>query len=267
MLDRAAQVFADVAGAVIAHDPLHLDAVLGEALECVLEESYGVAAGLCGAQLRDGVARVVVDCQMQVTPAGLAIAPARVLAESSLTDLPEATQLLDIQMNELAGSGVLVPVGQRPRCRRSTRDAMTAQHPPDRRSRPAQHASQTLRAPAGRSSQLHDLLLSRVTEAGWMGSGDRRAVTQRLPASLAIARQSAVGRGATHAAHDRRLRRRKTIQHQAHQPATRLPRVTHPTRRITLNHPGLRRVVDSQQAQDSREARTSTVSKARRSYS
>ncbi len=59
-----------------------------------------------------------------------------------------------------------------------------------------------------------------------------------------------------------------TRQHPPHHAAARLPRVPHPTRRASLTHPGLRRVEVSQQAQDSREARTasSRCSKVHRSY-
>ena len=243
--DGTSEVFADVAGAVVAHDPLHLDAALGEALERVLEKSHGVAARLRGPQLRDRVARVIVDCQVQVAPASLTVASADALAESSLADLPETTELLDVEVHELTGSGVLIPIRRRPWGRLPTRDAMPAQHAPDRRRRPAQHPGQALWAPAGRAPQLDDLLLGLTAKTGRVRSRDRRAVTQRLPASHAIARQSTVSRSTTRATHNRSLRRRDAVQHQPHQPAARLPRMTHPTRRSTLNHPGLRRVVDS----------------------
>ena len=59
--NAAAELASAIAGAVVTHDPLHVDAALGEALERVLEKRDSVSTGLCGAQLRNGVAGVIVD--------------------------------------------------------------------------------------------------------------------------------------------------------------------------------------------------------------
>ena len=137
LVDGAAEVFADVAGAVVAHDPLHLDAALGEALERVLEKGHGVSCwSASGAVARPHSASdrrqpgadsssPLVDCD------------AHALAERPFADLPETPELLDIEMHELTRSGVLVAIGRRARaaarrempCRRSTRQIVAAGQP------------------------------------------------------------------------------------------------------------------------------------------
>jgi hypothetical protein len=45
---------------------------------------------------------VVVDCEVQVLPAGMAAAIADLAAEHALPERPEATELLDVDVHQLA---------------------------------------------------------------------------------------------------------------------------------------------------------------------
>ncbi len=124
---------------------------------------------------------------------------------------------------------------------------------PARSSRPAGRAPPPARrAPAG-ARRSSTICRSASREPMRVRSGDRRrgpATPPSRPRDSAPAARYAVARLAPHS--HRRLRRRDAVQDQPHQPTARLPRVPHPTRRATLNHPGLRRVVALQQPQDSR---------------
>src|SRR4249919_2116757 len=57
--------------------------------------------------------------------------------EDAFADVPEAAQLFDIQVHQLAGRGVLIPIRRRPGHSLCTRQAMPPKYPPDRRRRPA----------------------------------------------------------------------------------------------------------------------------------
>jgi hypothetical protein len=56
---------------------------------------------------------VVVDGDVGIAPAG-AVTVVLAVVEDPLSDPPEATQLLDVEVHELADRGVLIPVGCRP---------------------------------------------------------------------------------------------------------------------------------------------------------
>jgi hypothetical protein len=52
---------------------------------------------------------VVIDSDVRICPAG-AVAAVDAIFENSLSDLPEAPQLLDIQMNKVTDSAILIAI-------------------------------------------------------------------------------------------------------------------------------------------------------------
>ena len=126
-----------VASAVVGEDPLDWRALLGVGADHGLGEGGAGSALLACVQLDLRQSRVVVDGDVGVLPAGALVAMHAVL-QDALSDLPEATEFLDVQMNELADSAILIPIRGRPWLALSTRAAVPLEHPVDRRRRPAQ---------------------------------------------------------------------------------------------------------------------------------
>jgi hypothetical protein len=88
-------------------------------------------AALVLQQLGVGEAGVVVDRDVQVAPAGAAIAIDAVLADP-LSDLPETPEFLDIDVHKLAWALALVALPDDPVGARQARAARTTQHLSDR---------------------------------------------------------------------------------------------------------------------------------------
>jgi len=70
-------------------------------------------SALAWAQLDLGESRVIVDRDVDVLPTGTLVAMHAIL-QDALADLPEAAQLLDVQVHQLTDRRVLVAVGRRP---------------------------------------------------------------------------------------------------------------------------------------------------------
>jgi hypothetical protein len=73
-----------------------------------------VAGLLAWSELDLGQSGVVVDGDVRVRPASVTTA-LQTIIQDALADLPEATQLLDIEVHQLADGCVLLPVRRWPR--------------------------------------------------------------------------------------------------------------------------------------------------------
>ena len=111
--EQVAEGVAAIAGAVVGEDALDRCALLGVGGDHVLGEAAQSLASLGLAQLDHGVAGVVVDGDVGVAPAG-AVGCGCAVVEDAFADLPEAAQLLDVQVHQLTDRGVLIPIGRRP---------------------------------------------------------------------------------------------------------------------------------------------------------
>lgn len=98
-----------VAGAVVSHDAGYRDAEAGVVGDRRLEEGDGAFFFLIGQYLREGDAGGVVDADMDEFPTAAARAGiAGGLAGNAMTDALETTELLDVDMDHLAGMLALV---------------------------------------------------------------------------------------------------------------------------------------------------------------
>ena len=100
--------------AVVRHDLVPCEALGPEPGQGALEEGQGIGLAVTGPDLGVGQPRVVVDSHMDGRPAG-ARAALNAVAVDALAHLPEAPQLLGVQVQQLAGLGALVAHDGRPR--------------------------------------------------------------------------------------------------------------------------------------------------------
>src|SRR5207247_4321771 len=165
---------------------------------CPPEEVDAGVGVLAGQQIGVDEPRVVGDRNVQVLPAKAAVAvrATGLLTEHALTRLPEAAELLGVDVQELAGPFALIAT-------RATgcacgpgkpRAAMPAQHLPDCRWRvrhqPRQPHRPIRRAPAGSK----DRLLSLGTSSARRPMRGRAAITQRRPPALPVTPPEPVAR-------------------------------------------------------------------------
>ena len=259
----------DVAVAVVGEHSLWLDAALRQPAEMLIECSDARLRAFAGQQHGVRETAVVIDHDVQVLPTGVPVAIADVGAERAFARLPETPEAFDVEMDQASGLGVLVATDISTGLRRTTRDTGAFEHARQivDGGRPSTAASRAGPQPVRARSSRICRSASADNRHGQV-LRDRRTIAQTVPPSDSIATQQPIRRRATSTAQTRRIRRRHPIEHQPHQPTARFPRVAHPPWRSTLRHPGLREIEESQQPQDSREARTpSTVSQAHRSYS
>ena len=102
-----AKVAGAVAGAVVGEQAANGDAVLGIEGDGGVQESDGGLALLVGQHAGEGEAGVIVDGDVQSLPAGeLRAAAATAIATNG--DLLIAGHALDVEMQQIAGSGMLV---------------------------------------------------------------------------------------------------------------------------------------------------------------
>src|SRR5215207_3730663 len=119
-----------IAVAVVGEDALDDDTSLCVPTDGPAQEGDAVGRALAREQLRVGEARVVVDCQVQVLPAGVTTAVADVGAEDTLADRPEAAQALDVDVHELARPLPLVADDRATTGSPQAGDAVAAKHLP-----------------------------------------------------------------------------------------------------------------------------------------
>ena len=96
-----------IAGTVIGEHAGDGDAEAGVVIDGSLQESRRRRRFLVRQDLREGDAGVVVDGDMHVLPAGAMDAAAAVAGDAA-TDSPETSDLLDVEVEEIAGSGMFI---------------------------------------------------------------------------------------------------------------------------------------------------------------
>ena len=107
LLAEAAKVAEAIAGAVVGEHMGDGDAETGVIIDGSLQESGGRRGFLIGQDLGEGDAGVVVDGDVHILPAGAMNATAAVAGDAA-TDGLEATDLLDIEVEQIAGGGMFV---------------------------------------------------------------------------------------------------------------------------------------------------------------
>src|SRR5215208_4318970 len=100
--------FRSVAGAVVGHDTRYRNAEAGVIGDRRLEEGDGALLFLVGQDLREGDAGSVVDADMNELPASAAGLTLLRITGDAMADLAEAAELLDVDVDHLAGVLALV---------------------------------------------------------------------------------------------------------------------------------------------------------------
>jgi hypothetical protein len=107
--EERGEVGGAVAAAVVGEDALDGGAVVGVGGDHPSGKRDAVVRSLVGVQLDLGDPGVIVDGDVGVLPAD-PVAALRSVAQDALSDLPEAAELLDVQVHQLADRGVLIPI-------------------------------------------------------------------------------------------------------------------------------------------------------------
>jgi hypothetical protein len=188
--------------AVVGQDPAHADAVGAEPPQRAPQKVAGGGLPFVGEQLHIRDARVIVDGDVQVLPAGAAD-PMEALAGHAVPQAPNAAQLLGIEVEQVADRRVLVALRDRRGCEApAPRQPTAPQHPRHRgrthRERGADLPAGPLLAPQHLGGELHPR--GREPRAG---VGPARAVHQARPAVGLIARAPLPGGVGRHGEHAR----------------------------------------------------------------
>ncbi|EGD06743.1 hypothetical protein XVE_5076 [Xanthomonas vesicatoria ATCC 35937] len=112
--DQASEATRSVAGAVVGQDALKLHAQAPVVAHCPQQRPARTATALVRLDGAERHAGVVIDGQMDVFPAD-AIGVDLAIAGDPMSRLSETRELLDVQMQQLAGQGVFVAVLRRSR--------------------------------------------------------------------------------------------------------------------------------------------------------
>src|SRR5580700_12210383 len=105
-----------IAAAVIGEQSADDDAVASEEVNRIPEEGDGGVGFLIGEDAGEGQARVVVDRDVQGLPTGMfLLTTAAAIAAPRDLLLLEAGHALDVEMEEIAGKGMLITHRRRPR--------------------------------------------------------------------------------------------------------------------------------------------------------
>ena len=96
-----------IARAVVGQQTTNVDAEGAVVSDRSMEESHGGVAAFIGQDLREGEAGVVVDGDVNELPAGAATALGLV-GGNAMTGAEEAAELLDVEMQQIAGAGMFV---------------------------------------------------------------------------------------------------------------------------------------------------------------
>jgi len=115
LLTGVAKRVGPVAASIVGHDALDLDTQLGIPGHRRLQMGDGAVSPLVRMDLGEGKARGIVDADMNMLPSGssglgaASVGLAGSIACDAVSDLLEAAQLFDIEMDQLSGMGALVP--------------------------------------------------------------------------------------------------------------------------------------------------------------
>ena len=96
-----------IAGAVIGEHARDGNPQTGVVVDGGLEESGGRAGFLVGQDLREGDARMIIDGDMHILPAGTMNAAAAVAGDTT-TDRLDATDLFDVEVEQIARCGMFI---------------------------------------------------------------------------------------------------------------------------------------------------------------
>ena len=102
-----AKLVGAIAAAVIGEQSADEDAVASEEVHRIPEEGDGGRGLLIGKDASEGQARVIVDSDMQGLPTGMFLLTTAA-AIAAPNDLLEAGHALDVEMEEIAGEGMLI---------------------------------------------------------------------------------------------------------------------------------------------------------------
>ncbi len=98
-----------IAGPVVGHDAIDRNAEFGIVGDSGVQEGHGAALALIGHNPGKGDPRCVVDADVDELPADAAMAALTgPIAGDAMADLVETPELLDVDMDELAGPVALV---------------------------------------------------------------------------------------------------------------------------------------------------------------
>ena len=109
-----AKLVGAIAAAVIGEQGADDDAVASEKVNRILEEGDGGVGLLIGEDASEGQAGVIVDGDVQGLPTGMFVLTAAA-AIAAPRDLLEAGHALDIEMEKIAGTGMLIAHDRRQR--------------------------------------------------------------------------------------------------------------------------------------------------------
>src|SRR6266566_3627346 len=227
-----------VAVAVVAEDAFDGDAAVAVPAEGAAEEGDAIGGALARQQLCVGQARVVIDREVQVLPAGVTVAREPV-AMDALADRPETAELLDVDVNELARPLALVADDRAPCRSRQPRDAIAAEHLPHGRGWQAELSGHDQRARLRVLARRQDPPLELPGQPAGLMPRHRRPVGERRPAALLVAAPEPVTGGTARTASGRGRLRTLSSKNTGNKTATRLEREPHPSRRLrSVEHSG-----------------------------
>jgi len=191
----------DVGGSVVGHDFSDGDAAFGEPGDGPVQEPDGDCGGLVGQDLDIGQAGRVVDGDVDGLPPGLVGVSSRALAQDSLPGPGEASEGLDVEVDQLAGVTAAVPVRGLGRLEAGQPvEPDPGQHRADRRDRQAQLRGDHRAGPA-QPAQRHDRRFHRGRGPGRRRVRPRGPIRHRLTTVIATQPDPS-----TTLAHVRRLR-------------------------------------------------------------
>ena len=107
LLASAVELMGAITAAVVGEQGAHADAVASEEVDGFAQKSDGGVGFLIGQDLSEGHAGVIVDGDVQGLPTGMLVLAAAA-AVAAPRDLLEAGQAFDIEMEQVAGSGMFV---------------------------------------------------------------------------------------------------------------------------------------------------------------
>ncbi len=165
----------DVSRSVVGHHLFHDDALLAVPVQRPFEEGDGVTPAVGRKHLRVGEAGVVVDGDVHVVPSG---APAALdaVAVDALADVPEASELLRVDVQQLAGAGTLVAHHWRTGLARQTGASQPPEHLADGGGRPPEQRADRQRSGAAALARRQDLGLRLTRQPPRLAMRHRRAL-------------------------------------------------------------------------------------------
>jgi hypothetical protein len=179
------------------------------------------------------------------------------VAVDALADRPEAAELLDVDVHELAGTGALV-ADERPAERPpQARDAVAPKHLPHGRGRQAKLRGDDQRACIRVLARGQDALLELARQSPRLVSRHRWTVAKGRPSTLLVATPQPIPGRAARTTGGRGRLWTHPLEDERDEPATRLEGETHPLWRAhSIMHLGLLGELGLGRPQGSPEART-----------